>query len=67
MYLLTEYQFQQLKNSNVRKDVMNEIETQEFIVESDCRLCIYDGHQSLYPSGCTGCGEYQKNFKRKEK
>jgi hypothetical protein len=64
VYILTEYQFQQLKNSNIRKDVMDEIETQEFIRENECLMCVHNGEQSLYPSGCTGCGEYRKNFKK---
>lgn len=37
-------------------------------VDQDCRNCRHDGNQSIFPSGCTGCGGYGEmiNFAAKD-
>lgn len=66
MYNITEYQMQQLLNSNYkREDILNEIKNQHLEYEIECKTCIHDGNQSIYLTGCTGCEKNFKNYKRK--
>lgn len=33
-------------------------------MERDCKTCVHDGDQPIYPSGCTGCGDTNPNYSK---
>jgi len=69
--IIDAYLFLRANNHSISSETLDFMKNVSLIAldalgDKDCVDCMHDGHQSMFPSACTGCGDTEyRNFKAK--